>query len=492
MRPRTGSMEREVKLSVPEGFRRPPLGGLRAVSAGPATSRRYTTAYHDSGDLVLAAWGCSLRFRSAEGWTVKLPALPDGQALARPEHTFEGPPDTPPAQALALVAGYLRGRAVVPVARARTTRRSQRLAGADGRPVLEVVDDTVTPLDGSAARRLRQLEVELLDPSAEDALETVLRRLRRAGARAGDPRTKYEWLLADRRPVPEVVVPHLDRTARLSDAITATIGHSVSRLLHADAATRAGDDPEAVHDARVAARRLRSDLRSFADVLEADWSAHLRAELEWAGDALGAVRDPEVLALRLEADAQRLSDPAAALRVVDVLRADRAAARSALSEVMSGARYLALLDALVHAARAPLFRIPADVPALDLLAPAVDRAWRRLRKAERAAEREPTDDTLHRLRIRAKQARYAAESLTPLLGKQTARFARRAMRLQDVLGRHQDAVVASVWLRERAVDADAFVAGELAGIELAARQRAREEWPDAWQALRQVRPSTWR
>lgn len=488
-------MERELKLSVPEGFRRPPLGGLRAVSAGPATTRRYTTAYHDSGDLALAAWGCSLRFRSAEGWTVKLAAVPDGQALARPEHTFEGPPDAPPAGALAIVAGYLRGRAVVPVARARTTRRSQRLTGANGRALLEVVDDTVTPLDGTAARRLRQLEVELLDPSAEDVLEVVLRRLRRAGARAGDPRTKYEWLLADRRPAPEVVVPHLDQSAHLSEAIRATIGGAVRRLLHADAATRAGDDPDAVHDARVAARRLRSDLRSFADVLETGWSGHLGAELEWAGDALGAVRDPEVLMLRLQADAQRLTEPAAAMAVVEVLRAGRAAARTALSEVMTGARYLALLDALVLAARSPLFRVPADVPALDLLAPAVDRAWRRLRKGAGEAEREPTDQTLHRVRIRAKQARYAAESLTPLLGKPAARFARRATRLQDVLGRHQDAVVASEWLREQAASADAgaaFVMGELTGIELVARQQAREEWRDAWQALRQVRPSTWR
>lgn len=486
-------MEREVKLSVPPAFRRPPLHGAGNATAGATATRRYTTTYHDSTDLALAAWSCSLRYRTGDGWTVKLAPAMEGRLLARPEHTFAGAPDVPPAPALALLVGYLRGRPVAPVARARTTRRSQTLQGAEG-PAIEVVDDTVVLLDDPASRQLRQLEVELLDERADDVLNDVLRKLRRAGAVVGDARTKYEWLLADRRPAPEIVVPQLARDSSLGDAIRAILGRSVAKLVHADAAVRAGDDPEAVHDARVGARRLRSDLRSFAAVLESDWSERLRNELEWAGDALGAVRDPEVLADRVAADAQRLDDPGAALTIAMALRTEIATARSALADVMSGHRYIALLDALVLAARSPLFAVPTAGPAADFLAPAVDRAWRRLRAAVREAELDPTDAALHRVRIRAKQARYAAESVAPLLGKPSARFARRATQLQDTLGQHQDAVVAWTWLRDVAMrngGGDAFVAGQLAGIELEARKRAGNEWPAAWKALRKVRPSTW-
>lgn len=487
-------MEREVKLSVPEGFRRPPLDGSGGAAAGAVLTRRYTTTYHDTSDLALAAWACSLRYRSGEGWTVKLAPATLGPLMARSEHTFEGPPGTPPPGALALLTGYLRGRAVAPVARATTTRRSQTLVDPEGRPALEVVDDTVVSLDGPGSRRLRQIEVEVREERATDVLDGVLGRLRRAGAQVGDARTKYEWLLADRRPAPEVVVPTLTPDSSLGDAIRAILGRSVTKLINAEAAFRAGDDPEAIHDARVATRRLRSDLRSFAEVLEADWSGRLRDELGWAGDALGAVRDPEVLAGRIGGDARRLDEPGVADAIVATLLAEVAAARSTLGDIVSGQRYLALLQRLVLAARSPVFRVPADGPATELLAPAVDRAWRRLRKATREAASDPTDAGLHLVRIRAKQARYAAESLAPLLGKAAVRFAQRATRLQDALGEHQDAVVAWARLRDAAKAAEAgeaFVAGQLAGLELEARQRARDGWPKAWKALRQVRPSTW-
>lgn len=488
-------MERELKLSVPEGFRRPPLDGAGGAQAGPLLTRRYTTTYHDSGDLALAAWGCSLRHRSGEGWTVKLAAETVGDLLIRPEHTFEGPHDVPPPAALALLAGFLRGRAIVPAVRARTTRRSQILSTADGTPVLEIVDDRVVAGESSRPEGLRQIEVELLEGSATKVLDEVLRRLRGAGARTGDRRTKYEWLLADRRPAPEVVVPVVTPDVTLGDAVRAMIGRSVAKLVHADAAVRTGGDPEAVHAARVSIRRLRSDLRSFGDVLETAWSERLRGELRWAADALGPVRDGEVLAARIEEDARRLDDPAAAEPIVATLRADVSTARAKLAAVMSTERHLALIDALVLAARSPLFRVPADGPAAELLSPAVERAWRRLRKAARAASATPTDAELHRVRIRSKQARYAAESLAPLLGRPAARFARRASRLQDTLGEHQDAVVAWTWLRDAVRGSppdESFVAGQLAGLELQARQRARQEWQGIWKTVRRSRPGTWK
>ena len=69
---------------------------------------------------------------------------------------------------------------------------------------------------------------------------------------------------------------------------------------------RAGTDPEGVHQARVATRRLRSDLRTFAPMLDEEWRVAARADLKVLADALGAVRDLDVLRIRLTAAIEHL------------------------------------------------------------------------------------------------------------------------------------------------------------------------------------------
>src|SRR5439155_1633439 len=79
------------------------------------------------------------------------------------------------------------------------------------------------------------------------------------------------------------------------DVIRNALAASVARLIAHDPGVRLGDDPEDVHQARVATRRLRSDLRTFHSLLDADWTQALRQDLKSIGRDLGAVRDTEVL-----------------------------------------------------------------------------------------------------------------------------------------------------------------------------------------------------
>jgi CHAD domain-containing protein len=115
------------------------------------------------------------------------------------------------------------------------------------------------------------------------------------------------------------------------------------------------------------------------------------------------------------------------------------------------------------------------------------RDFRRLRRAARALGDEPSDEALHALRIRGKRARYAAELAAPALGKPTSRYLRESKRFQDVLGEHQDAVVAEERIRallRRSRSAPAQVGGgRLIERQRARRTVARAGFEDAWERL---------
>ena len=247
------------------------------------------------------------------------------------------------------------------------------------------------------------------------------------------------------------------------------IAGGLCRLLEHEQGARRGDDPEDVHQARVATRRLRSDLKTFAAAFAGDVSA-LRDEVAWLGGCLGAVRDADVLLERLRANG-------APEAVVARLCAERDAARVELVSAMDGERYRALVTALREAEA-------ADVSDAALVK-VVRRRWKQLKDAHSALGSHPEDDALHELRIRAKRARYAAEASSPALGKPVARMAKALAGLQGALGDLQDAVVAETWLTRTAraprVSRDvAFACGVLVGRERDAQAAARQTWPEAW------------
>jgi CHAD domain-containing protein len=297
---------------------------------------------------------------------------------------------------------------------------------------------------------------------------------------------------------PELVASaSLPPDAAVVDVVRNALAASVIRLVRADAGVRLGEDPEAVHQARVAARRLRSDLRTFRPLLDRSWAGSLREELSWLGGSLGAVRDLDVLAGRLETEVATLpiQDRPAGERLVGRLRAVRSATRERMLVDLRSPRYVALLDALVAAASQPgVLDEAADLPARDAMGSLMARPLGHLRRACEAIDRRSPDEVVHAARIRAKRARYAADAVAPVFGKEARSFVRAAGKLQDRLGEHQDAVVAAAWLRETAgtYPSTAFVAGLLAAREEEARLRARTSWRPLWKAVRRKEPRSWR
>src|SRR5438093_8291959 len=420
-------LEREVKLGAGPAFHLPDLQGVvEGVAVAPPETLRLETVYYDTPDLRLARWGVSLRRRAGEGWTLKLSPSQSGAVLERDEITFQGG-TKPPKQALDVVRAYVRRSELVPVARLSTIRKRVRLVDATGTRVAEVVDDEVSVRDGRrVAARFREIEVEVpssngaegADPT-EGIIAPLVTRLRGAGAGAPDPTPKHIRALGPRAiEPPEVSTEPLPPDATARHVIKFGLAESVAALLHHDPMIRTGRDPEAVHQARVATRKLRSNLRTFGPLLDVEWTEALRAELGWIASGLGVVRDREVLLMRLRERARSLpaNDLRSATSLLHILEVEIDALRDRLSADLDSQRYIDLLERLVEASHVPMTLPDADQPAATSLPALATTPWRRLRSAVRQLPENPTDPELHRIRILAKRARYAAEAVAPIVG----------------------------------------------------------------------------
>ena len=274
------------------------------------------------------------------------------------------------------------------------------------------------------------------------------------------------------------------------------VAGATDRLLSHEAELVVGEDPEAVHQARVATRRLRSDLHTFRDYFDERWAIDLRAELQWLGSELGAVRDLEVLRDRLRAHSASLprNEADAASRAIRRLDADREAARTEMLAALKTVRYLDLRRTMLAGSEHPPVVKATDKAAVEEVAPVVRSPWKKLASEVDKLGESPPDDALHAVRIRAKRCRYAAEATVPAFGKVAKRFADAVAKVQDVLGEHQDAVVAREWLAKTAPECqpgEAYALGMLTEVERGAAAAARHEFPQVWRDARQPRLRRW-
>jgi len=407
-------------------------------------SRVFRSTYHDTEDRRLGRSGLSLRRRLENGastWEVELPEAPGEVALAAP-----GGPVKPPQPIADLLRAVVSERTLVEVLTVRT-RRSD-----------EFVDQITVLEDGAVVGEF------VRDGRNGDAgLDLLEAPPRRSPGKTASPRERIK--------------------ARLEEQYEEILAH--------DPGTRLGREPEAVHKFRVAVRRTRALLRSTRGMVDRVWADQLRAELDWLSRSLGSVRDLDVLLFTLRADAEALDadDRAAARRLLSQLSGERERARGELEQVLASGRYLTLLARLEEAAQEPRWA-GTEQPVEELAA----KEFRRLETAARALGKHPSDERLHKTRIRAKRARYAAEVAEPAVGKPARRLITRAREFQDVTGAHQDAVVAEQKLRElvESEPSVAFVAGRLVECQRERRRDARRKIAPAWKRLERAGRKAWR
>ena len=485
--------ERELKLAVNATFMVPDLtdSELGILEFRDLPELELVSTYHDTFDLRLARAGVTLRYRTGdEGgpiWTLKL-RVPGRDGSIRDELSFPGEPDVIPLQALDLVTALARSSALSPVARLRTRRRRWLLCGGGERELALLSDDEVTVHEGDeVVARFRELELESRGPELEQLLP-IAERLQLAGAVLAEPVPKAVRAMGPRAAAPPDFTPvEFGAADPAIRAVVAAIAAAGIRLVQHDPGTRMGDG-EALHQMRVATRRLRGDLRTFASLLDATWAEGLSDDLRWLGGHLGAVRDLDVQNAGLEAIAGDLRPELGPL--FDLLARRSAAARKTLLEALRGERYAALLDRMLDAIHEPKATDPGQGRADEVLPPLLHDAWSRLERQGRRVSDDDQDERYHQVRIRAKRVRYAAEAIAPALGEQATRalkVARAAAALQDLLGSLQDAVVGGELIRESVAgehdNGFGLAAGRLYEREQLARERARAGYPRAWRRL---------
>jgi CHAD domain-containing protein len=506
-------LEEERKYEVDASFTVPDLSGAlpagtQVVELPPVT---LTATYLDTADLRLARAGVSLRHRKGDAlpWTVKLPA---GTPGVRQEISRGGKPRRTPTELVELVTAFSRGAELTPAAVVRTVRRAYELRDGDGGLLAEIADDTVTVLDGKrVTSTFREVEVERKGGDRK-LLDRVGAVLCDAGAVGGGFTPKHVRALGEAAAAaPDLVAPaDLPTEPTAGDVVARAIRHGVDRLLTHDPLVRlrapVGDDDTAVHQMRVACRRLRSDLRTFAVLVRPAWVRPLREELKWLADVLGVARDAEVLRARLRDTA--VTDPLCPLdetavdRLDLVLAAQHEQALAGLDEALCSDRYLALVEVLVAASRAPELTPAAQSPAAELLPRVVSRPWRKLVDGAKghggAADLDPLgpDEQWHAVRIEGKKARYAVDAVAPVLGGGAAKLATALSQVQNLLGEHQDAAVAGqTWLSIARTDptdhALAVTAGRLFERERTVIHAVRARFPEAWRRANEGHRTSW-
>ncbi|HEY4631285.1 MAG TPA: CHAD domain-containing protein, partial [Blastococcus sp.] len=299
----SGHLEIETKYDVDGDFELPALDGLDGVArVGRPVEYGLEAVYHDTDDLRLLRARVTLRRRTGgpdAGWHLKLPA----GAARREVHAPLGRASSePPEAVIAPVAGILRSARTAPVATVRTRRMVTSLLDADGHVLVEVADDTVTATAFAAGagrpaevHTWREVEVELGDGDGDgDAAlaAAVGERLTAAGARSSASPSKVGRVLAGRL-AGEARAGTEKGQNGAGQFVLAALRDQLADLQAADVLLRT-EQPDAVHQVGVAARRLRSTLTAFRPVLDRDATRPLRDELAWLGRQLAEARDREV------------------------------------------------------------------------------------------------------------------------------------------------------------------------------------------------------
>ncbi len=462
--------EVELKLELdPEHLERL-RDELRRRAGGKGRRQRLETTYYDTPRLALKAAGVSLRVRRIGKRRLQTIKAGHGAAglfdRAEWEREVAGDePDLTAAEGTALaplVSGEKRKK-ITPVFSLKVGRDVFQLR--EGRSVFEATVDEGVVEAQARSEPLCELELELRRGARPD-LFSVARSLATAVPLRLGVRTKAERgyaLLDGKAPKAVKAKPVALTPGTTTAAAFQAIGRAcLVHLMSNEAVLRVRRDPDAVHQMRVAMRRLRAAISLFRDVVADAGRDALKGELKWISNALGEARDIDVfLAKTLRPMRQRNPDDTELSELAASCESRREKAYGRALEAVASPRFRALaLDAAAWIETGAWLEggdaALRDRPIEAFAAKELSRRAKKVRqRGVNLARLDP--ETRHRLRIEIKKLRYAVEFFAGLFkGKGRAKrlkaFHAALERLQDALGELNDIAVSQRMAAGRAGD----------------------------------------
>jgi len=348
-----------------------------------------------------------------------------------------------------------------------------------GRVVGEVALDETEILvgEGEEPVRLSRVEVEAGAGETDSALEALGVFVAEMGEALGLKPTRLSKYAAGLFAVgqsPEAATDlgptRVDDSVTLGELAFAVLRRQFGTMRSHEPGVRVGDDPEELHDMRVATRRMRAAIKLFKKALP-ERASHLRDEMKWVATVLGDVRDLDVQLERLEEWFAQADDDGyrdTLRRTSRLLEKQRKEARGRMLEALDSARYerfersfaemlkLGPTPSLTPGAAADEDS-PTDEPAAVAGRGLLRRRYRKWRKLADAIDDASAPEEYHELRKEGKRLRYALEFFAEVYGEDvTGRLVKPLKAFQDDLGLHQDDLVAAEWLREMVTDSRRF------------------------------------
>lgn len=486
------------------------FGGGSGVSVRELPVRKIVDIYLDTEDQRVRVAGFSLRIRKSEGQAeATMKALVPARNGMRSRREITERIKSGRLRSLRAASGpvatrsrLLSGRSSLrPLFEVRT-KRIPYILESQGRALGELtIDNSRFFAQQLPVDRLLRVEVELYPATDASDLSTFVRRLQDECSLPPASVSKYETGLAAAK-IPVPAVPEVGPTTYSDSSTTGEVAYAVLRvqllaMLKHEPGTRLGEDPEELHDMRVATRRLRAAMSLFGDALPESME-RLRGELGWTAQALGEVRDLDVqLAQLAEWSESGSTDEAPAFAPVrEMLVTRRKRARRRMLRVLNSKRYERLVNELVNSLRCSP-PIDSDIAARSILETApdlIERRYRKVRRTGKGIAESSVPEEYHALRIRGKRLRYALEFMRGVYGKSAEDLIRPLMRLQDLLGSHQDAEVAVAHLQQlttargsRLPPASLFAMGAVAERYKAQARELRQQFPSRYKKIKGTR-----
>lgn len=466
-------------------------------------TRRLRSVYYDTSDLRLRTLGLTLRLRGdGESYVLTAKSAGSGDRLGRGEREASVESDVLdfrtigrvlPKEAVAAV-----GEAALHPIFVTEVERRQAILTVGGSE-LEAAVDNGTVRAGEKSEPIAEVEFELKKGQAQDIFALALELGEGLGlmpcSRSKSDRG-FDLALGTQRKAAKAAVPRLSREASLAEALGTMLEGGLAHLASNVDLASSQSDPEAVHQLRVALRRMRTALSMLASVTHSGDASALAEDATWLAAELGDARDLDVLIAQTIAEtAEALPDVAPYDLLLSELEPLRRAAHTRAAAALAGPRASRFMLQLgLHARR------KGWGGANELAEPATEFADRTLSKLHRKARKRGRGFAKldaagrHKVRIALKRLRYAGEPFLPMLGGSESRDAYQAAlsALQDDLGKANDVAQMKELLAQIAPEAMSPGCNRAVGAVLAHQMieaaRGDEALAHAWRKFKRRRP----